>query len=175
VTVIGPPPPAPSSSGATSSGSGSATSNGTTANTNGTSASGAGSGTAQPKVVATQAATSHSLASVLRSGLVVRYSVSAQATGRFEVLLAKSVAKKIHLHGPAATGLAAGTPPQIVIAKAILVATRAGHSSYRIKFSKATAARLRKLHKVSLMIRLVVHNASSPVATTVLSTVHLSH
>jgi hypothetical protein len=112
---------------------------------------------------------------VLRGGLVINYSVSSQATGRFEVMLASSVAKKIGLKGPAATGLAAGTPPQIVIAKAILVTTRGGHSSYRIKFSKATAARLRRLHKVSLMIRMVVHNASTPVATTVLSTANLSH
>jgi hypothetical protein len=91
------------------------------------------------------------------------------------VLLASSVAKKIRLKGPAATGLAAGMPPQVVIAKAILVTTQGGHSSYKIKFSKATAAKLRKLHKVSLMVRMVVHNPSSPVPTTVLSTVNLSH
>ncbi len=172
VTVDGPAPPAPPAPApptpGTGSGSGAATSNGATT-------PGSGSGAAKPKVVATQASTSHSLSSVLRSGLVVRYSVSAQATGRFEVLLASSLAKKIGLKGPAATGLAAGTPPQIVIAKAILVTTKGGHSSYKIKFSKATAARLRKLHKVSLMVRMVVHNPSSPVPTTVLSTVNLSH
>lgn len=170
-----PPPPASPVPGAAGSGSGSSAGSGSGPSTsNSTATSGAGTGTAQPKVVATQAAASHSLASVLRSGLVVRYSVSARATGRFEVLLASSVAKKIHLRGPAATGLAAGTPPQIVIAKAILVTTKGGHSSYRIKFNKSTAAKLRKLHKVSLMIRMVVHNANSPVATTVLSTVNLS-
>ena len=125
--------------------------------------------------MATQAASSHSLASVLRSGLVVRYSVSSQVAGRFEVLLASSVAKKIGLKGPAAAGLAKGTPAQIVIAKAILVTTKGGHSSYKIKFSKATAAKLHKLHKVSLMVRMVVHNPSSPVPTTVLSTVKLAH
>ncbi len=178
VKVDGPAPPAPPAPGpsptpggsgsGTGSGSGSSSSNGSGSGT------GTGSGVPQPKVVATQAATSHSLASVLRSGLVVRYSVSSQVAGRFEVLLASSVAKKIGLKGPAATGLAAGTPPQIVIAKAILVTTRGGHSSYKIKFSKSTAAKLRKLHKVSLMVRMVVHNPSSPVPTTVLSTVNLS-
>jgi len=127
------------------------------------------------KVTATQAVPPTSLSSALRSGLVVHYSVSGQVAGRFEVLLASSIAKKIGLKGPAATGLAKGTPAQIVIAKAILVTTKGGHSNYRIKFSKATAVHLRKLHKVSLMIRMVVHNASSPVATTVLSTVNLGH
>ncbi|HEY1450682.1 MAG TPA: hypothetical protein VGF47_06985, partial [Solirubrobacteraceae bacterium] len=130
-------------------------------------------GAPTPKVTATQAVAQTSLASALRGGLVVHYSVSGQVAGRFEVLLASSIAKKIGLKGPAAKGLAKGAPPQIVIAKAILVTTKGGHSSYRIKFSKTTAAHLRKLQKVSLMIRMVVHNASSPVATTVLSTVNL--
>jgi hypothetical protein len=178
VKVDGPSPPAPPAPGPnpTPGGGGSGGGSGTgSSNSNNTAGTGTGSGAPQPKVVATQAATSHSLASVLRSGLVVRYSVSSQVAGRFEVLLASSVAKKIRLKGPVATGLAAGTPPQIVIAKAILVTTQGGHSSYKIKFSKATAAKLRKLHKVSLMVRMVVHNPSSPVPTTVLSTVNLSH
>jgi hypothetical protein len=169
ITVDGPAPPAPpapSSPGTTTTGSSSSNDSATTT---------PDSGAPPPKVVATQAASSHSLASVLRSGLVVRYSVSSQVAGRFEVLLASSVAKKIGLKGPAASGLAKGTPAQIVIAKAILVTTKGGHSSYKIKFSKATAAKLRKLHKVSLMVRMVVHNPSSPVPTTVLSTVNLAH
>lgn len=130
--------------------------------------------TTTTRPVATQAVTSHSLASVLRGGLVIKYSVNEQVAGRFEVLLASSIARRIGLHGPAATGLAKGTAAQMVIAKAVLVTTKGGHSTYKIKFSKATAARLRKLKKVSLMIRLVVHNASSPVATTVLNTVDLA-
>ncbi len=179
VKVDGPSPPAPplppapgpnTTPGAGDSGTGSSSSNDKTSTGTGT-----GSGAPAPKVVATQAATSHSLASVLRSGLVVRYSVRSQVAGRFEVLLASSVAKKIGLKGPAATGLAKGTPAQIVIAKAILVTTKGGHNSYKIKFSKATAAKLRKLHKVSLMVRMIVHNPSSPVPTTVLSTVNLAH
>lgn len=172
VTVDGPGPPSPPAPPTPGPENHTTNSSNSTSGKPGTS-TGVGSG-GTPQIVATQAVSSHSLSSALRSGLVVRYSVSARATGRFEVLLASTVAKKIGLHGPAATGLAKGTPAQIVIAKAILVTTKGGHSSYRIKFSKATAAKLRKLRKVSLMIRLVVHNASSPVATTVLSTATLS-
>jgi hypothetical protein len=117
---------------------------------------------------------SHSLSSVLSSGLVVRYSVSEQVAGRFEVLLASSIARKLGVKGASATSLAKGTPPETIIAKAILVTTKGGKGTYNIKFSKATAAKLRKLHKVSLMIRLVVHNAASPAVTTVLNTVNLS-
>ena len=80
----------------------------------------------------------------------------------------------IGLKGASAAGLAKGTPAQTIIAKAILVTTKGGGSTYRIKFSKPTAARLRKLRKVSLMIRMVVHNAASPAVTTVLDTVNLS-
>lgn len=125
-------------------------------------------------VVATQAVASHSLSSVLKSGLVIRYSVSEQVAGRFEVLLASSVARKLGLKGASARGLAKGTPAQTVIAKAILVTTKGGRSTYKIKFGNATAARLRRLRKISLMIRMVVHNATSPAATTVLNTVNLS-
>ena len=48
-----------------------------------------------------------------------------------------------------------------MIAKAILITTKGGHSTVKIQFGKKTAARLRRLHKVSLMLRLVVRNASS--------------
>jgi hypothetical protein len=176
VTVEGPPPPsaspasppsnaaAPGATGATGSTSAGTTSHGTT---------GGGSTTSQPNVVATQAVVSTRLSSVLRGGLVVRYSVSQQVAGRFEVLLASSIARRIHLHGPSATGLAKGTPPQTVIAKAILVTRKGGRGTYKILFSKTTASRLRKLRKVTLMIRMIVHNATSPVATTVLNTVNL--
>ena len=74
----------------------------------------------------------------------VRYSVNEQVAGHFEVLLAASIARHIGLHGPPATGLAKGTPPQIVIAKAILVTTKGGHNTVKIQFCKKTAARLRR-------------------------------
>ncbi len=178
ITIAG--PEAPPAGGGGGSGSGSAATPSAAAAAGTTSPAGAttpavtpGSATPKPKVTATQAVVSSSLSTTLRNGLVIRYSVSEQVAGRFEVLLASSLARRVGLHGPAATGLAPGTPSQTVIAKAILVTTKGGHSTYKIKFDKATAARLRKLRKVTLMIRLVVRNASSPVATTVLNTVNL--
>jgi hypothetical protein len=128
-----------------------------------------------PGPVASAAITSHSLASVLSKGLPVSYSVNEQVAGRFQVLLAASVAKRIGLHGALATGLAKGTPPQIVIAGAVLVTTKGGHNTIKIKFGKKTAAKLHKLRKVSLMVRLIVRNSSRGApTTTVLSTVTLT-
>jgi hypothetical protein len=180
VTVDGPSPPAPAPEPAGGGGGG-----GGGGSTQAATGSGSPSATpahttvpptpaVHPAPAATQAVASHSLSSVLKSGLVIRYSVSEQVAGRFEVLLASSIARKLAIHGAPATGLAKGTAAQTIIAKAILVTTKGGHSTYRLMLSKATAARLRKLPKVSLMIRLVVHNASSPAVTTVLNTVTLT-
>jgi hypothetical protein len=167
ITVVGPPRPSSSSgggAGAAQAGSGAGTTGGKGA---------AGKPGTAP--AATAAVMSRSLSKVLRDGLVIRYSVNEQVAGRFEVLLASSIARKLGLRGARATGLANGTPPQTVIAKAILVTTKGGHSTYNIRFGKTTAAHLRRLRKVTLMIRLAVHNASSPTVTTVLSTVNLAH
>jgi PKD repeat protein len=173
VTVVGPAPPTPPHSDETAGSNTAATPQG--AGTTGGASTPAAGGSAAPKVTATQSVAPQSLTAALRGGLVVRYSVSEQVAGRFEVLLASSLAKKLGIGGARATGLAKGTPAQTIIAKAILVTTKGGHSTYKIKFSKATAARLRKVRKVSLMIRLVVHNAKSPTTTTVLNTVKLTH
>jgi hypothetical protein len=170
VTVSGPAPPAHKEE--TSGGSTSASSPGGTTSGSAPATPGGGS-PALPNVVATQAVASQRLASALRGGIVVRYSVSEQVAGRFEVLLASSTARRIGLRGAPATGLAKGTPAQIVIAKAILVTTKGGRSTYKIKFGSATAAKLRRLRSVTLMIRMVVHNAKSPTVTTVLNTVNL--
>ncbi len=153
-----PPPPTPPGSGATPG----ATSSGTTSPT-GTTAK-----TPGPPPVASAAAVASSLAKVTRKGLVVSYTVNQQVAGRFEVLLAASIAHRIGLHPPLATGLPAGTPPQVVIGKAILITTRGGRGALKIQFGKVTAARLRRLGKVSLMLRLNVRNASGG-TTTVLS------
>lgn len=175
ITVDGPPAPSPSGSG----GSGSSGSSGSSASGSASTAASAASGAVAkpfvPNPVAAAATASKSLSQVLRGGLIVRYSVNEQVAGRFEVLLASSIAKRIRLHGPPAAGLPQGTAPQIVIAKAILVTTRGGRSTIKILFGKTTAARLRKLRKVSLMLRLIVRNASSqsPTSTTVISTVNL--
>ena len=116
---------------------------------------------------------SRSFKSALRSGLVVRYAVNERVTGRFEVLLAKSVAKKIGLRTPSATGLAQGTPAQTLIGKSILVTTAGGRGQVKIAFSKSNVAKLRKLHGATLMLRLVVRNLSSASATALTkSTLH---
>ncbi|MEA2200957.1 MAG: hypothetical protein QOI89_1553 [Solirubrobacteraceae bacterium] len=129
---------------------------------------------AKPKPVVAAAAISRSLRSVLRHGLVVRYSVNEQVVGHFELILAKSIARRLGLRGATATGLAAGTPPQIIIGKAILVTTKAGRSTVTIQLSKNTSSRLGRLKHVTLMVRLLAHNAAGQ-GVTVLGTVTLSH
>jgi len=156
INVVGPAPPSsPQSPGPSAQG---AASTGTT-------------GTSASNPVASDAVLSRSLTSALRNGLTVRYSVNEQVTGQFQVLLAASIAHRLGVHGARATGLAKGAAPEIVIAKAILVTTRGGHSTLKIQFSKSAATHLRQLRKVSLMLRLAVRNASSlgRASTTVLS------
>jgi hypothetical protein len=137
------------------------------------SAAGGGLAKSTPTPAATASILSRSLRNVLRTGLLIRYSVNERVTGHFEVLLATSVARRIGLHGSPATGLAKGTASQTIIGRAILVTTTGGHSTVKIQFSKATATRLRHLHSASLMLRLIVRNASAGTAT-VLSTISLS-
>lgn len=169
IAVDGPPRPAPVSPGPPGSSSG-----GTPGATTGAGATGAGStpGAATkppvPGPVATQAIMSSSRSKALSKGLVVRYSVSQQAAGHFEVLLAASLAHRIGLHAPLATGLPQGTAPQVVIAKALLVTTKAGRSTLKIQFGKVTAKRLRRLHQIPLLLRLNLRNAGGG-TTTVLS------
>jgi hypothetical protein len=140
-----------------------------------------GAGSSPPKPipgpVASAAVVSRSLATALKKGLVISYSVNEQVAGQFQVLLASSLAKRIGLHGPAATGLAPGSAPSIVIGKAILVTTKGGRNTVKITFGKKTAAKLRKLGTVPLTIRLIVRNAATqhPQTTTVISAVTLSH
>ncbi|HME05072.1 MAG TPA: PKD domain-containing protein [Solirubrobacteraceae bacterium] len=167
VTVNGPPPPAPPAPPAAATGSAASTAGGSSA---------AGSGAAvTPSPVAAAAIVSRALKNALHGGLVVRYSVNEQVAGHFEVLLSRATARRLGIGGAPAVGLPAGTPPQVVIAKAILVTTTGGRSSIKIQFSKHTAERLGRLHKVSLMLRLIVRNAAShnPATTTVLSNVTL--
>ena len=124
-----------------------------------------------PPPIVRAAIISKSLPSVTRKGLLVSYSVNEQVAGHFEVLLARSIAHRLHITGSPATGLASGTPPQLVIAKAILVTTKGGASTIKIQLSKRTSQRLRGLHKVSLMLRVIVRNAAShsPATATVLT------
>jgi hypothetical protein len=126
--------------------------------------------------VALATALSHSLSSTLKNGLVVRYSVNEQVAGHFEVLLSTAIAHRLGISGSPATGLPAGSPAELVIAKAILVTTKGGRNTVDIQFSKRTATRLAKLHKVTLLLRLIVRNAAShnPATTTVLTPITLA-
>jgi PKD domain len=180
IAVNGPPPP--STGGGSGGGGGS---EGSTTNTNtGTStgstptlvsppgSGGPGGGTPGiPSPVARAAASSHSLPQALRNGLLVSYSVNEQVAGSFQVLLATKMAHSLHVQGRSAMGLPPGSEPALVIGQAILVTTKGGQSSVRIKFSKQASTRLRHVHKLTLTLRLIVRNASqSPQSTTVLST-----
>jgi PKD domain len=163
VTVNGPLRGGGSSSGAAgSSGSGSGSGSG-----------GAGSSVSAP--VAAAMIVRQSLRTALRKGLAVSYSVNEQVAGHFEVLVSRAVARRLGIGGSPATGLPAGSPAEIVIAKAILVTTKGGRNAVHIQFSKHTAARLAHAHSVAFMLRLVVRNAAtaSPATTTVLSSATL--
>ena len=162
ITIDGPGPPPPPAGPSTGAGSSAA----------GAASSGAATKSPVPGPVATQAVLSRSLSRTLRGGLAVRYSVSQQVTGHFEVLLAASIAHRIGLHPPLATGLPAGTAPQVVIAKALLITTRSGRGTLRIQFGRITARRLRRLHTVPLTLRLSLRNAGGG-TTTVLSSLTL--
>lgn len=164
VTVVGPAPPAPAAPGSSSASSSSSTgAPGSTATPS-----------AVPSPVAAAAVVSRSLHKVLRSGLAVRYSVNEQVTGHFEVMISRALATRLKIGGPAAVGLPAGTAPQVVIGKAILVTTRAGRSTISIRLSRGASKRLAHAHGVSMLLRLFVRNAKSAGSATVVSAARLS-
>lgn len=129
-----------------------------------------------PGPVVTDFVGSTSLKKALRNGLAVRYVVNEQVAGSLQVLLTSSTAKRLGIHGATATGLPKGTPSSIVIGTAVLVTTKAGQGTIRVKFSSSAAARLKHTHKLKLTLRLFARNASrqSPQTTTLLSTVTLN-
>ena len=164
VTVNGPPPPAPAPSpGTTPPGPG------TTPPGSGGGSKGPGASSAAGPPSVRASILSRSLKSVTHKGLVISYSVNEQVAGHFEVLLSKSLAHRLGLPGVPATGLPAGTGPQVLIGKAVLVTTKAGKGKVTIVLSKAVAKHLRKAHSLGLMLRLTVRNAASAGAQTVSS------
>ena len=176
VTVVGPEPPPPTPPTPPTPPAPPAPAVVTPASPQGSS-SGSGSGTTGatvPGPVASAAAVASPLKQVARKGLVVHYKVNEQVAGRFEVLLAAATAHSLGIGGHVAGELPAGSPKSLVIGQALLVTTKGGHSSVRIKFSKRVAKHLRRAKQVTLMLRLRVRNAAkSPVFTTVFSTVNL--
>jgi hypothetical protein len=132
--------------------------------------------TPTPAPVVADFAVSKSLKKVLSGGLAIRYTANEQVAGSIQVLLDAATAKRLGIHGATATGLPTGTPRSIVVGTALLVTTKAGQGTIKIKFSPRTAARLKHTHKLTLTLRLFARNASrqSPQTTTVLSTVVLN-
>jgi hypothetical protein len=180
VTVVGPPEPkpeptptpapapAPTPSTTTPGGSGGSGSSG--------GSGGTGTTTSTPPPVLGASVTSKSLKKALSSGLPVRYTTNEQVAGNIEVLLESSTAKRLGIKGATATGLPAGTPKSIVVGTAVLVTTKAGQGTIRVKFTSRAAARLKHVHKLKVTLRLFARNASrqSPQSTTMLSTVVLN-
>lgn len=125
--------------------------------------------------VAAASVRSRSLANVVRRGLVVSYSVNEQVAGHFEVLVSAALAHRLKIGGALARGLPAGTPPKLVIARALLMTTEGGHSTIHIPFSRSTAKRLARSARTPLTLRLVVHDAAvvDPATTSVLTSVTL--
>jgi hypothetical protein len=113
---------------------------------------------------------------IVKKGLIVGYSVSEQVAGHFNVLISRSVAKKLHISGSTATGLPSGTEPQVVIATAVIVTTKGGHSTLSIHLPKKIAKRLGKAKKLAVLLQLTVRNAASsePTSTTVLTAAKLT-
>jgi hypothetical protein len=175
LTVVGPPPPAPPPPGETPGAPGPGGSPATVVTPPpAPTPSGVGSGPVEPGPIAAAAAIASSLRQVAKHGLVVHYRVNEQVAGRFEVLLPASTARSLGIGGRVATNLPAGYPKSLVIGQALLVTTKGGHSSVRIKFAKRVARHLKRARKVTLTLRLKVRNASkSPLFTTVMSTVVL--
>lgn len=129
-----------------------------------------------PRPVATALVETKSLPEALSKGLLVRYSVNQQAAGQFEVLMGRKLAYRLHIKGPEARGLPKGAKRQILIALHLLVTMHKAHGELRIIIPKHVGSQLRKLHRLTLTLRLVVRNASreKPKATLVRAVVKLS-
>jgi len=170
ITVNGPPPPgSPGAPGGPGSGSTAGSPGGSSG---GSSANGNG-GTPAP--VATDAVISRKLRTVMKTGVIVRYSVNEQVAGRFEILLGRALAARLGISGTSAVGLPAGSAPALVIGKALVVTTSGGRNTLHISLTKRTAQRLARLGRATLTLRLIVHNAArTPATTTVLSTFTLT-
>jgi hypothetical protein len=174
VTVVGPAPPSPGkeAGGGSSGGSGGSASGGSSA-PGGSAPVVKGS---TPSPVAAAAVVSRSLRGVKHSGIVVRFSVNEQVAGHIEVLLDRALAHRLGISGAPAVGLPAGSAPAVVIGKALLITSKGGRSTTVVQLSKRTIARLQRMPKVTLMLRLSVRNADphAPTTSTLLSVFTLS-
>jgi uncharacterized membrane protein YgcG len=180
VTVDGPPEggtPGDSQGGPSGGGDPSGSSGvGGSAGSGDSSGGGSPTQSVTPAPLVTDFVTSTSLKTALRNGLAVRYSVNEQVAGSLQVLLNASTAKRLGIHGSVATGLPKGSPRSIVIGSAVLVTTKAGKGTIRLKFSRTVAQRLAHTHSLKLTVRVLARNASrqGPRTTSTVSTVTLS-
>jgi hypothetical protein len=172
VTVVGPPPPASGTGSASASGS--ATGSGAGGAGAGAGAGAGGAGAAAKAPVATAVVLTRSLKSALKRGMLISYSVDQQITGHMEVMLGRSVARRLGIKAPAATSLAAGTSPRVVVAKAFIRTTKGGRSKITLKFTSKTAKKLAHQQRLPLALRLFVRNSANQPAT-VLTSFTLSH
>jgi hypothetical protein len=184
ITVDGPAPPEPEKPTPTPTPTPAPSPSTATPGSAGGAAGGAGATTppavapavVTPPPVLGASVTSKSLKKALSSGLPVRYTTNEQVAGNIEVLLEDSAAKRLGITGAPATGLPAGTPKSIVVGTAVLVTTKGGQGTIRVKFTSRAAAHLKHVHKLKVTLRLFARNASrqSPQTTTMLSTVVLN-
>ncbi len=141
----------------------------------GASGSGASAATATPAPKAAESIRSHYLPDAISSGVVVAYSVNVPMAGYVEVLLGSALDRQLGIGGGVAAGLPSGWPSQRVIAKAVLIAARAGRGVMRIRLSERTAARLDYLSELRLSARVIAHSSGpSPVTSMALSSATLS-
>jgi hypothetical protein len=113
-----------------------------------------------PKPVATAIIATTSLTKAIEAGLKVRYSVNQQVAGHFEVLIPTRVARRLKIEGRPVTGLPKGAPKQTLIAYALLITTRKAHGTMNIVIPARIGSHMARLHHVTLILRLVVRNAS---------------
>lgn len=103
---------------------------------------------------------SHSLATVLREGLAIRYAVNEQVAGNVEAMIATSTAKRLRIHAATAKHLPKGYQRQTLIGSAVLVTTRRGHGTLTIELSRHVAEALSSMSRLKVTLRIVVRNAS---------------
>ncbi|HTY95754.1 MAG TPA: PKD domain-containing protein, partial [Solirubrobacteraceae bacterium] len=118
------------------------------------------SGATVPLPVATAYVLSHSLKTALSKGVAVRYQVNEQVAGHFEVLLGQKTAKHLKIHGSMATGLPAGSEPEVIIGTALVVTLKGGGSTTHVILTKSATSHLRHVKKLPLSLRLTVRNAA---------------
>jgi hypothetical protein len=172
ITVEGPPPP---SGGGGSGGSTSGKASGSGSSGSGSGKGGSGGSQTYPAPTARAAATSGSLLAALRHGLKVSYEVNEQVAGTVQAIIPAKLAHRLHIRGRLAQGLPAGSPRSVVIGHAVLVTSKGGRGALRLRFPKATARALRRMHRVTITLRMVLRNAeaSHPKTTTLISRIVL--